>query len=129
MRGGRPNKYLTKSSGKLIPSFGRFLRGAPSTAAPSTRSSGSVLFHSAIYLVRFRERIGRNHDPGKTVTSAENAGMLPEPRILLAFIQPVELTLRDRFQYVCFILFKRRREQIKQLIFFRKTKIIYVQYI
>lgn len=31
-----PNKYLTKSSGKLIPSLGRLLRGIPSAAAPST---------------------------------------------------------------------------------------------
>lgn len=31
-----PNKYLTKSPGKLIPSLGRLLRGIPSAAAPST---------------------------------------------------------------------------------------------
>lgn len=62
---GRPNKYLTKSSGKLIPSFGRLLRGAPSTAARRRRARADPAFHFAIFLVRFRERIGRNHDPAK----------------------------------------------------------------
>lgn len=62
---GRPNKYLTKSSGKLIPSFGRLLRGAPSTAARRRRARTDPAFHFAIFLVRFRERIGRNHDPAK----------------------------------------------------------------
>lgn len=54
-----PNKYLTKSSGKLIPSFGRLLRGIPSATAPSTneRPCLDASFYSAIFLVRFCDRI------------------------------------------------------------------------
>lgn len=84
---GRANKYLTKSSGKLIPSFGRLLRGAPSSAAPSTRSSGSVLLYSAIFLVRFRVRIGEESRPDGTVWRASKIlEYYQQPGILLAFI-------------------------------------------
>lgn len=68
-----PNKYLTKSSGKLIPSLGRLLRGHTFSRSAiderTTRPNESVPFYSAIFLVRFCDWIGAqdagNHAPAR----------------------------------------------------------------
>jgi len=68
---GRPNKYLTKSSGKLIPSLGRLLRDAPSVAAPSTKRRARASRRTARfrYFARAIPRCGSaecwNHAPTK----------------------------------------------------------------
>lgn len=89
---GRPNKYLTKSSGKLIPSLGRLLRGGGKGVRRArrylqtqrrrrARASETTAFRyrsvRAIFLVRSpradRRRAGIT-SRRETMTSAENTG-------------------------------------------------------
>jgi len=111
-RGGRevgrkaekPNKYLTKSSGKLIPSLGRLLRGRAPSAASSDESTRSSERHGAgFYSPRFsscdfRERIGDGDGSAResrtehsrrreTVTSVENGGTLSRQRDSLGVVR------------------------------------------
>jgi len=93
----KPNKYLTKSSGKLIPSLGRLLRRRAPSAASSDESTRSSERHGAgFYSPRFsscdfRERIGDGGGSAResrtehsrrrgTVTSVENGGTLSRQR-------------------------------------------------
>lgn len=69
-----PNKYLTKSSGKLIPSLGRLLRGQTFSRSAiderTTRPNEPVPFYSAIFPVRFCDWIqtqgAGNHAPTRS---------------------------------------------------------------
>jgi hypothetical protein len=102
----KPNKYLTKSSGKLIPSLGRLLRGRAPSAASSDESTRSSERHGAgFYSPRFsscdfRERIGDGDGDGsaresrtehsrrrETMTSVENGGTLSRRRDSLGVVR------------------------------------------
>lgn len=79
---GRPNKYLTKSSGKLIPSFGRLLRGATAGGLqPQPAVDALERIRRTVPFRDFPRAISRT-DREESRPHAENTGnVLPEPSL------------------------------------------------